>query len=174
VTKNPLTMIGLTPAILDLGLTQEELYEHCIRIARALFACVHPDRHHGPQRPEALHFSEAFALLKDRQVFHAALTAFQGQRRQSSPSTPHRSHGEETLRLRFQELQRRNAMLMGEERKLRVRVHHLEQVNTILRQAVQQYEAAHHHPRETTAPPREGDVGQGRVARVRARRTRAR
>ena len=78
MTKNPLTMIGLTPAILGLGLTQDELYEYCTRIARTLFACVHPDRHNGTQRPEALRFSEAFALLKDRQVFHAALKEFQG------------------------------------------------------------------------------------------------
>src|SRR6516225_1610897 len=133
-------MIGLTPAILGLGLTQDELYEYCTRIARALFACVHPDRHHGTQRPEALHFSEAFDLLKDRQVFHAAITEFQGQRRHSSSSTTPRSTEEDTLRLRFQELQRRNAVLRGEARKLRERVHHLEQVNVILRQAVQQYE----------------------------------
>src|SRR5215475_16172602 len=94
VTKNPLTMIGLTPTILDLGLTYEELYEYCTRIARALFACVHPDRHHGTQRPEALHFSEAFALLKDREVFHAALREFQGQRRQGAPPTTPRSQAE--------------------------------------------------------------------------------
>jgi hypothetical protein len=145
VTKNPLTMIGLTPAILDLGLTNDELYEHCTKIARALFACVHPDRHHGTQRPEALHFSEAFDLLKDRHVFHAALTEFRGQRRPSSAHTPHRSKEEDTLRLRFQELQRRNAVLMAEEKKLRARVRHLEQVNAILRQAVQQYEGSHNH-----------------------------
>jgi len=156
VTKNPLTMIGLTPAILDLGLTYEELYEYCTRIARALFACVHPDRHHGTQRPEALHFSEAFALLKDRQVFHAAITAFQGQRRHSFSSTTPRSTEEDTLRLRFQELQRRNAVLRGEARKLRERVHHLEQVNVILRQAVQQYEAAHTPPRGTPSTMQSG------------------
>ncbi len=142
MTKNPLTMIGLTPAILSLGLTHEELYEYCTRIARALFACVHPDRHHGTQRPEALRFSEAFDLLKDRQVFHEAITEFQGQRRQGSAQTTRRSHEEATLRLRFQELQRRNAVLMGEARKLRDRVHHLEKVNAILRQSVQQYEAS--------------------------------
>jgi hypothetical protein len=148
VTKNPLTMIGLTPAILGLGLTHEELYEYCTRIARALFACVHPDRHNGTQRPEALRFSEAFDLLKDRKVFNAAIKEFQGQRRQgSSPSTP-RSREEEALRLRFQELQRRNAVLMGEARKLRERVQHLEQVNTILRQSVQKYEESHNNHRE--------------------------
>ena len=160
MTKNPLTMIGLTPAILDLGLTDEELYAHCTRIARALFACVHPDRHHGTQRPEALHFSEAFALLKDRQVFHAAITEFQGQRRHRAASTTHRSTEEDTLRLRFQELQRRNAVLRGEARKLRERVHHLEQVNVILRQAVQQYEAAHTPPRGIPSTTQSG--GRGR------------
>jgi len=156
VTKNPLTMIGLTPAILDLGLTYDELYEHCTRIARALFACVHPDRHHGTQRPEALHFSEAFDLLKDRQVFHAAITEFQGQRRHGSSHTTHRSKEEDTLRLRFQELQRRNAVLIGEARKLHERVHHLEQVNVILRQAVQQYEASHNNPRATPSTTERG------------------
>ena len=149
MTKNPLTMIGLTPAILGLGLTQDELYEYCTRIARALFACVHPDRHHGTQRPEALRFSEAFALLKDRQVFHAAIKDFQEQRRHGSANPAHRSREEDTLRLRFQELQRRNAVLMSEERKLRERVHHLEQVNAILRQAVQQYEESQLNPRAT-------------------------
>ena len=78
MTKNPLTMIGLTPAILGLGLTQDELYEYCTRIARTLFACVHPDRHNGTQRPEALRFSEAFALLKDRQVFTRRSKSFRG------------------------------------------------------------------------------------------------
>ena len=154
MTKNPLTMIGLTPAILGLGLTQDELYEYCTRAARVLLACVHPDRHHGTQRPEALHFSEAFALLKDRQVFNAAIAEFQGQRRHGSAHTTHRSKEEETLRLRFQELQRRNVVLVREERKLRERVHHLEQVNTILRQAVQQYEESQINPRATHSPTR--------------------
>ena len=149
MTKNPLTMIGLTPAILGLGLTQDELYEYCTRIARALFACVHPDRHHGTQRPEALHFSEAFDLLKDRQVFNAAVREFQRQRRHGSAHTTYRGREEETLRLRFQELQRRNSVLMGEERRLRARVQHLEQVNTILRQCVQKYEESHNNHRET-------------------------
>jgi hypothetical protein len=153
-------MIGLTPAILDLGLTHDELYEHCTKIARALFACVHPDRHNGTQRPEALHFSEAFDLLKDRQVFHAALTEFRGQHRPSSSHTPHRSTEEDTLRLRFQELQRRNAVLMGEERKLRARVRHLEQVNAILRQAVQQYEGSHNHSRATPHTTQRGERWQ--------------
>ena len=149
MTKNPLTMIGLTPAILGLGLTQDELYEYCTRTARTLFACVHPDRHHGTQRPEALHFSEAFDLLKDRQVFNAAIKEFQGQRHHGSAHTTRRSTEEETLRLRFQELQRRNAVLIGEARKLRERVQHLEKVNTILRQSVQKYEASHNNHRET-------------------------
>jgi hypothetical protein len=160
VTKNPLTMIGLTPAILSLGLTHDELYEYCTRIARALFACVHPDRHNGTQRPETLHCSEAFALLKDRKVFHAAIKEFQRQRRHGSAHTTPRSHEEETLRLRFQELQRRNVLLMGEARKLRERVQHLEQVNTILRQSVQQYEASHTTQRATQSTTQRGGRSQ--------------
>jgi len=156
VTKNPLTMIGLTPAILRLGLTQDELYEYCTRTARALFACVHPDRHPGTPRPEALHVSEAFDLLKDRQVFHAAITEFQGQRRHGSAQTTHRNKEEETLRLRFQELQRRNSLLMGAERKLRERVQHLEKVNAILRQSVQKYEESHNSHRGTPSTIQRG------------------
>jgi hypothetical protein len=156
VTKNPLTMIGLTPAILGLGLTQDELYEYCTRTARVLFACVHPDRHNGTQRPEALHFSEAFDLLKDRKVFNAAIKEFQVQRRYGSSHTTRRSQEEETLRLRFQELQRRNARLMGEERKLRERVQHLEKVNAILRQSVQKYEESNTNHRETQRTTRRG------------------
>ena len=150
-------MIGLTPAILGLGLTQDELYEYCTRTARALFAYVHPDRHHGIQRPEALRFSEAFDLLKDRQVFNEAITDFQGQRRHGSAYTPHRrSTEEEALRLRFRELQRRNAVLMGEERKLRERVEHLEKVNAILRQSVQKHEESHNNHRETRSTIQRG------------------
>jgi hypothetical protein len=164
VTKNPLTMIGLTPAILGLGLTQDELYEYCTRIARALFACVHPDRHNGTQRPEALHFSEAFDLLKDRKVFHAAIKEFQGQRRQgSAPPTP-RSTEEDTLRLRFQELQRRNVLLMREEKKLRARVQQLEKVNAILRQSVHQWEESHNTQSVTHRATQRG----GRLPRARA------
>ena len=162
MTKNPLTMIGLTPAILGLGLTQDELYEYCTRTARALFACVHPDRHHGPQRPEVLHFSEAFDLLKDRQVFNEAIKEFQGQRRHGSAYTPHRrSTEEEALRLRFRELQRRNAVLMGEERKLRERLQHLEKVNAILRQSVQKYEESHNNHRATQSTSQRGARFQG-------------
>jgi hypothetical protein len=140
-------MLGLTPAILDLGLTPDELYEYCTRIARALFACVHPDRQYGAPRAEALPVSEAFARLKDRRVFDAALQEFQGQRRPgSAPATP-RSRVEDTLRLRLQELQRRNSVLMREERKLRERVHHLEQINAILRQAIHKYEDVQTTPR---------------------------
>src|SRR5262249_16503361 len=154
-------MIGLTPAILGLGLTQDELYEYCSRIARVLFACVHPDRHHGQQRPEALHFAEAFELLKDRQVFDAAITEFQAQRHRGSARTTRQSTEAAALRLRFQELQRRNAKLMGEERKLRERVQYLEKVNAILRQSVQQYEESHTNQ---SAPPRTTRRG-GRVPR---------
>jgi len=36
--ENPLVTIGLSPAILDLGLSQDDLYDHCRRIARATLA----------------------------------------------------------------------------------------------------------------------------------------
>jgi hypothetical protein len=78
--RNPLEMIGLSPAILDLGLTQDELYEHCKKVAQVLFARIHPDTHDGVITPSVLQVSEAFDLLKDRAEFNQALSAFRKER----------------------------------------------------------------------------------------------
>jgi hypothetical protein len=107
-------MIGLTPAILGLGLTHDELYEYCTRIARALFACIHPDRHNG-HNAGSVHVSEAFDLLRPPS-FNAAIKAFQGSDAGLFPSA---NHEEETPA--FAELQRRNVVLMGEEKTPRTR-----------------------------------------------------
>jgi hypothetical protein len=92
-------MIGLTPAILGLGLTRDELYEHCTRIARALFACVHPDWHNGTQRPEALHFSGRSIYTKTARYLKRRSKSFRAAPPWLFPHAPEQE--EETLRLRF-------------------------------------------------------------------------
>lgn len=74
--ENPLEIVGLSPAILELGLSRDELYEHCRKIARDLLARVHPDKHGGIITPAVLKYSEAFNLLDNRKVFDEALTEF--------------------------------------------------------------------------------------------------
>ena len=56
--ENPLVTIGLSPTILDLGLSRDDLYDHCRRIARDLLRRVHPDRHDGKMTPAVIKFSE--------------------------------------------------------------------------------------------------------------------
>jgi hypothetical protein len=102
--ENPLVTIGLSPAILDLGLTRDDLYDHCRRIARDLLRRVHPDRHDGKMTPAVVRFSDAFDLLDDRELFDLAL---QGFREGHAP----RSKEIQTLRTRIRNLEKEIAFL---------------------------------------------------------------
>ena len=64
MTKNPLTMIGLTPAILGLGLTQDELYEYCYLVASTVgLMCIEIFGHrHDSARDYAVDLGIAFQL----------------------------------------------------------------------------------------------------------------
>ncbi len=73
---NPLEMICLSPAILDLKLSHEQLHTHCLKSAKDLLAELHPDKHSGFENPALKRYAEAFNLLKDRQVFDKALAEF--------------------------------------------------------------------------------------------------
>jgi hypothetical protein len=107
---NPLEIIGLSPAILDLGLSNEMLYEHCRRIARDLFRRVHPDVHGGVVTPAMERFSKAFSLLDDnRKAFEAALRRFREKR------TYQQQH-EKILRLRIRNLAEEVASLENQLR----------------------------------------------------------
>lgn len=72
---NPLGMIGLSPEILAIGLTDEELHAVCRRIARAMLIEVHEDRVPLTDRTAVLQrqFSEALGLLDDRTAFVRAV-----------------------------------------------------------------------------------------------------
>ncbi len=118
-TINPLEAIGLSPAILNLGLSHDDLYEHCRRIARDLLARVHPDRHNGKASPLVDKFSNALNLLNEREVFDRALHSFRAQ---------------------YAQLRKENADLRTEIRTLRTRIRNLENDNTFLRERVDSYE----------------------------------
>lgn len=78
-TINPLEQIGFSPAILRLGLSEDQLYDYCRRSARTLLAQVHPDRV-GKESEEAIKFSAALNSLNDRGAFRQAMIEFREAR----------------------------------------------------------------------------------------------
>ena len=88
-SPNPLVSIGLSPTILDLGLSEDELFEYVVKdVGRRLVMRFHPDRGQYAavlQRKYAL----AYEQLKDRQQFTVALLAF--RHRRSDHSTEHQT-----------------------------------------------------------------------------------
>ena len=102
--ENPLVTIGLSPAILDLGLAPDDLYDLCRRLARDLFRRVHPDAHDGVWTSAVTRFSDAFELLKDRAMFDLAILDF----RDGHIPRPKEIH---TLRTRIRHLEKEIAFL---------------------------------------------------------------
>ena len=82
-TINPLSAIGISPVVLGLGLSEEQLFLAVQRWAKMLFVLVHPDRpSEGVPGDLASQqrFGEAFNLLKDRETFRRALQELRVQR----------------------------------------------------------------------------------------------
>jgi hypothetical protein len=74
---NPLVTIGLTESILDLNLTEDQMYSAVRSYARQLSAQVHPDRQQTNISPERqMQIIEAFDFLQDQDNFLLALTDF--------------------------------------------------------------------------------------------------
>lgn len=77
---NPLENIGLSPSILDLGLTNDELYIYCRTMARHLTAHFHSDRPEmrtAEAQATQRVFEDAFnSIKKDRALFERALDEF--------------------------------------------------------------------------------------------------
>jgi predicted DNA-binding transcriptional regulator AlpA len=120
--KNPLKMIGLTPAILGLGLSNDELYKYCQKMAQQLFVLVHPDGHNGDQRPEVIRISDAFDLLKSRDIFNQALVDFRITKSGEMAANAggwHPDNEKKVLRIRIQNLEKENRFLTGEIEKER-------------------------------------------------------
>jgi DNA anti-recombination protein RmuC len=116
---NPLEAIGLSPAILNLGLSRDDLHEHCRRIARDLLARVHPDRHNGAVNPLVEKFSDAFNLLNDSEVFERALASFRTQ---------------------YTQLRKENADLRADMRTLQTRIRNQEKEIAFLTERLNKYE----------------------------------
>jgi len=102
--ENPLVTIGLSPAIFDLGLSPDDLYDVCRRFARALFSRVHPDAHSGVTTPAVTRFSDALHLLNDRELFDLAIRDFR------DGHIP-RSKEIQTMRTRIRNLEKEIAFL---------------------------------------------------------------
>ncbi len=83
---NPLKVIGLSHIILTLGLSNDQLYELCRKMARDLFIQFHEDRL-KKATPEQRMLSDAFNLLKDREIFERALDEFRDLRSDLSAET---------------------------------------------------------------------------------------
>lgn len=80
--ENPLVVIGLSPEILNLGLSADELWRYCRSVSRNLVSCFHPDRKQDLGVEEyQRRYARAFELLKDKEVFKRALEEFELQTR---------------------------------------------------------------------------------------------
>ncbi len=74
---NPLVIIGLTEAILDLGLSEDQIYSVVHSYGRQLAAQVHPDRPQPNVSSERQgQILSAFDVLNDRDNFAKALAEF--------------------------------------------------------------------------------------------------
>lgn len=74
---NPLVVIGLTEAILDLGLNEDQIYSAIRSYGRQLAAQVHPDKQPVNVSPERQRqILGAFDILDNRENFTRALTHF--------------------------------------------------------------------------------------------------
>lgn len=100
---NPLEQIGFSPAILRLGLSEDQLYDYCRRSARTLLAQVHPDRV-GEENEEAIKFSAALNSLNNREAFRQAMIEFRDTRSYERAE-------ERTLRQQIRALEKQNADL---------------------------------------------------------------
>ncbi len=78
---NPLVIIGLTEAILDLGLTEEQMYAVIRSYGRQLVGQVHPDRNPANfSADRQRQIIEAFVFLDDPGKFSLALADFKNIR----------------------------------------------------------------------------------------------
>lgn len=78
---NPLVVIGLTEAILDLGLTKDQIYAVIRSYGRQLAAQVHPDRKPENVSPERQRqILGAFEVLDNQEYFTNALAQFKNLR----------------------------------------------------------------------------------------------
>ncbi len=78
---NPLTILGISAQVLNLGLTEDELYDYIVKdVARRLVMRFHPDHASESERPGMKflqhRYSEAYKKIQDHQTFDEALAEF--------------------------------------------------------------------------------------------------
>lgn len=89
---NPLINIGVSAQILDLGLTEDELYDYIVKgVARQLVMRIHPDRVGADQRPDLellqRKYNQAYEELQERQTFVKALAEFRNLKAEERSET---------------------------------------------------------------------------------------
>ena len=116
---NPLVIIGLTEAILDLGLTEDQIYATIRSYARQLSAQVHPDRNPANISPERQRqIIGAFDFLDDRQNFIAALADFRNLRAEDRREIKALSQSISVLRQRLESYETKTNVITEERTKL--------------------------------------------------------
>ncbi len=98
IPANILALIRPSVALLDLGLPPDVLYEHFRWEIRDLLRRMHPDARNGEAHPALRTLSDAFDVVKDKEIFAEALTAARNDR-------SFERLGERALRGRIQDLQ---------------------------------------------------------------------
>src|SRR3989344_1060393 len=80
--ENPLEVIGLSTGILNLGLSDDDLYDHCRKVARSLVVRFHPDRAGTDPvvTEQQRRYAKAFEELDDRGRFDSCLQNFKQNR----------------------------------------------------------------------------------------------
>ncbi len=78
---NPLATLGISAHVLDLGLTEDELYDYIVKdVARRLILRFHPDRSAANLRRDIVllqkKYQNAYDELRDRKIFDQALAEF--------------------------------------------------------------------------------------------------
>lgn len=108
---NPLVLIGLTEAILDLGLSEQELHATVRSYARQLSAQVHPDRGLAHSESQQKEIIGAFNAIEEFENFRACLTEFKNTRAEDR-------HEIGLLRAQLQRMRERFAGIEDEQRAL--------------------------------------------------------
>lgn len=113
---NPLVMIGLTEAILDLGLTEEQMYPAVRGFLRQLAAQVHPDRNPvNVSSSRQQQILDALNYLDDRENFSRALDHFRTLKAEDRREVKILSQTVDSLRRQSKELDKKEVTLRAEK-----------------------------------------------------------
>ena len=121
-----LGLLGLSPEILELGLSDDELYSVSRRFAKTLLAEVHEDRVARTPRTQALQirFSSAMATLRSRASFLASLRQLRvrASGKRDMILRAEKSRDESRERARLAELERDEALSLVASSRMQERV----------------------------------------------------